>query len=71
MTIPISGSLFLHRVQAVRLAQFAPDNSNAVTITFKSADGYSDFKVTVFGLPDEAAKRLADALSSIATETVE
>lgn len=57
----------LHHVVAVRLLRFTPENANAVTICFESAERYSRFNVTVFDLPDAAAKALADALRSLTT----
>lgn len=65
MTNSISGSMNLHRVSSVELAAYAPDNSNAVTIAIKSHDGYSDFDLTIFGLPTKHAERLASALRAL------
>lgn len=61
----ISGSMNLHRVRSVRLDRYMPDNSNAVTITFESNDGYSDFDLTIFGLPTKHAEQLASALTAL------
>lgn len=64
-SLPITGSMNLHRVHAVRLASFQPDNSNAITISFDSADGYSCFDVTIFGLATVDADRVVAALRTL------
>lgn len=70
MSYPISGTMNLHSVTAVEFVRLMPENSNALTMRFKTGDGYSDFTLTVFNLPDEAANALADALRSLAPEPV-
>lgn len=65
MGYPISGSMNLHRVLAVRLVRYMPDNSNAVSIKLESYDGLSDFEVTIFDLPTKHAEQLVAALTAL------
>lgn len=62
---PISGSMNLHRVLAVRLVRYMPENSNAVTIRLESYDGLSDFDLTIFDLPTKHAEQLVSALTAL------
>lgn len=55
----------LHDVRFVRLKRYTPDNANAVTITLESHDGYSDFDLTIFGLPTKHAEQLVSALTAL------
>lgn len=61
----ISGSMNIHRCERIVFERYTPDNANAVSFTFASHDGYSDFDVTVFDLPTELAERFAAALQAL------
>lgn len=64
-SLPITVTMNLHWVRAVRVESFRPDISNAIRISFVGADGHSTFAVTVFDLATDDASRLVAALRTL------
>lgn len=63
----MSTSITKHRCNGIRLQSYLPEINNAVifVVEVEGANFREDLEITLFGLSDAKARRLADAISEI------